>query len=153
MCRDAAVSGITRGFDRAPPKWSGNWRHGTSAMLRMKACRCSAAMSVVSFPVLSLLLRRRAARNPARPEGRLLVRRRRQLPGAGRRRPDLRIDMHVEEERLAGFDGVLERAFEILGLGHGHRIDAGGARPGGEIGIVGLVIVALGEHGAELAAA
>src|SRR5262245_44166836 len=44
MCFDCAVSGMTSGFDSAPPKWSGNCRHGTSAMLRMKASRLSVAM-------------------------------------------------------------------------------------------------------------
>ncbi len=31
MCLDPAVSGITSGFDSAPPKWLGNSSHGTSA--------------------------------------------------------------------------------------------------------------------------
>src|SRR5690242_5395967 len=37
MCLERAFSGITSGLDSAPPKWLGNSRHGTSAMLRMKA--------------------------------------------------------------------------------------------------------------------
>ena len=38
-----AVSGITSGFDSAPPKWLGNSSHGTSAMWRTKALRFSQA--------------------------------------------------------------------------------------------------------------
>src|SRR4051794_32588368 len=44
MCREPAVSGITSGFESAPPKWLGNSRHGTSTMLRMKAPLLSEAM-------------------------------------------------------------------------------------------------------------
>src|SRR5712671_7053633 len=44
MWREPAVSGMTSGFDSAPPKWLGNSRHGTSAMLRMKAPLFSEAM-------------------------------------------------------------------------------------------------------------
>src|SRR3984893_19193885 len=46
MWREPAVSGITSGFDSAPPKWLGNSRHGTSAMLRMKAPLFSEAIVV-----------------------------------------------------------------------------------------------------------
>src|SRR5215475_550898 len=57
MWRDFAVSGITSGFDSAPPKWLGNSRQGTSAMLRMKAPLLS-SKAIDPLPV-------RIRRNPA----------------------------------------------------------------------------------------
>src|SRR5262249_17522805 len=51
MWRELAVSGITSGFDSAPPKWLGNSRHGTSAMLRMNglglSCGIARSASIV----------------------------------------------------------------------------------------------------------
>src|SRR5262249_17310081 len=39
--------GMTSGLESAPPKWLGNSRHGTSAMLRMKAPLFSEAISLL----------------------------------------------------------------------------------------------------------
>jgi hypothetical protein len=50
MWREPAVSGITSGFDNAPPKWLGNSRHGTSAMLRMKGSGVSWAVARAILP-------------------------------------------------------------------------------------------------------
>src|SRR5262245_10047259 len=52
------------------------------------------------------------------PEARLAIGRRRQLPGAGRRRANFRIDMHIEQIRLVRPDRVFECRFEILRLRH-----------------------------------
>src|ERR1700759_768770 len=101
MCLEPAVSGITSGFDSAPPKGSGNCRHGTSAMLRITLLR-SLAMVSRSLPAVSLR-RRKIARHPALAEPRLVVGRRRQLPGAGRGRPHIGADMHDGEGRLFWF--------------------------------------------------
>src|SRR5262245_9839006 len=53
-------------------------------------------------------------------EHRLFVRRRRQLPGAGRRRPHFCVDVYIENEGLVRLNGVLECALEILRFGHGY---------------------------------
>src|SRR5580698_9780328 len=108
----------------------------------------SATVSVTS---LTLSLHRRGIGNEAMTEHRLLIRRRRQFPGAGRRRAHLGVDMHVEQERLVGLDRMVERAAEILRLGHGERIDTGRFRPGGKVRIEWLLAVALVEHGAVFA--
>ena len=40
----------------------------------------------------------------------------------------LGVDMHVDQERLVGLDGVFERALEVFRFGHRDRLDAGRAR-------------------------
>src|ERR1041385_8001468 len=86
-------------------------------------------------------------------EYRLFVFRWRQLPGAGRWRPDLGIDMDIEEKWPVGRYGVFERAAEVLRTGHRERLDAGGFRPCRKIGIVRFLVGALVKHGAMLATA
>src|SRR5262245_51140178 len=44
MCCERAVSGMTSGFESAPPKWFGNSLHGTSATLRMNHSRFAATI-------------------------------------------------------------------------------------------------------------
>src|ERR1700722_12124863 len=81
-------------------------------------------------------------------ENRLLMRRRRQGPGADRRRPDIGVDMDVDEAGLVELDRVFERASEIGGLGDGDAFDPASARPGGEVRIVGGLVGSLIKGGA-----
>ena len=79
-----AVSGVTSGFDSAPPKWLGYSFHGTSAMLRIDGLPLLSCHWFLSHACAASSF----AGQPALAERRLLVGRRRQLPGAGRRRTD-----------------------------------------------------------------
>src|SRR5882672_1681609 len=87
------------------------------------------------------------------PENRLGVGDRRQRPGPRTRRANVGVDVHVDETRLAEPDRVLERALEVLRLRYGQALDAGGARPGGEVRVVGLALGPRIERGAVLAPA
>ena len=92
-----------------------------------------------------------ALRPPRRAEHRLFGRDRRQLPGAGAGRADVGVDVHVDQRRLAGGDGLRQHAGEILRAGDGVARDAGGLGPGGEVRVVGPAVGALVEAGAVLA--
>ena len=59
--------------------------------------------------------------------------------------------MDVQQHRLVEGDGVFQRAGEIFRLGDGDAFDTGGARPSGEIRVIGLFVVVLIEGGADLA--
>ena len=65
--------------------------------------------------------RRGLARQPALAEGRLLVGRRRQLPGAGGGRPHLGVDVHVEQERLVGLTACSSAPLKSSRLGDRDR--------------------------------
>ena len=124
----------------------GEPRTGRGRGRRRMESRCCSDGEEHSFSVqpashhVALLRRLWLARQPARSEHRLLVRRRRQLPGAGGRRAHVGVDVHVEQERLVGCNRVLQRALEVLRLGDGQRIDAAGLGPAGEVGVVGLLV-------------
>src|SRR5260221_14080163 len=91
--RDPLVSGRTSGLDSAPPKCPGYCCQGVSTTFLIEA-------------LADMLL----------PEDRLHVRDRRQRPCAGAWRPDIGVDVHVEQTRLAQLHCVLQRAFEIPDL-------------------------------------
>ena len=69
MCCERAVSGMTSGFESAPPKWFGNSLHGTSATLRMNHSRfvaaivCDIPMSLFVFSSIQRWIARHSSRN------------------------------------------------------------------------------------------
>src|SRR5262245_20631388 len=79
-------------------------------------------------------------------EHRLFVRRRRQLPGAGRRRPHFCVHVYIENEGLVRLNSVLECALEILRFGNGYCVDTRRTRPSCKVGIVWFVIGSVVEH-------
>src|SRR5207237_7938946 len=84
-------------------------------------------------------------------EDRLLVRDRRQRPRAGAGRPDVRVDVHVDEARLAELHRMLERSFELLRARDREALHARRARPGREVRVVRLALRPLIEGSAVLA--
>src|SRR6185295_8515461 len=69
-----------------------------------------------------------------------LIRRRRQLPGTGRRRPHFGVDVDVEHAGTLVLDRLAQRACQIFALGNGEAVGAASARPRGEVRVVGLLV-------------
>ena len=55
--------------------------------------------------------------------------------------------MNIDQRRLSRRDGCFQRALEILRLSDGRAVHAAGPRDGGEVGIVGFLVVAAIEGG------
>src|SRR6185503_15184018 len=141
-----------RASDCTPPR---GWPAARAAATRAGPRAAFAELCLLcAFTVTppAWLFRGYRIRKIALAEDRLLVRRRRQLPGAGRRRTDFRIDMHIKHVRLVGLDRVFEGALEVLRFRHCHCFDARCACPGRKIGVVGFVVRPFVEHRAVLAA-
>ena len=128
----------------APAAWTARRRsvRGTAATASRRRCGSRRDRGFSSSPSSSphVLL----------AEDRLLVRNRRQRPGAGARRPDLGVDVHVDQAGLAERRRRARSApLKSSRIRDRDALDAAAARPRGEVGVVGLAVRALVEAGAD----
>src|SRR6186997_2387637 len=75
-----------------------------------------------------------------------------QLPDSGAARILVGVDVDVDQVRLVGGNGHADRIADVTGTIDLHALDAGRARHGGEVRVVGLAGFGMVEIGGELAA-
>src|SRR3546814_16736423 len=133
--------------------WAGNSCQGSSAMLRMLAAYFLSGIVLSVLARSFILVTAALLRLPGAAEHRLLRRHGRQLPGAGRGRADVGVDMDVDQRGLVERHGLRQHASKVLRARDGEGRHAPRPGPGREVGIVGLAVGAMIEGGADLSSA
>src|SRR3546814_2724648 len=93
--------------------WAGNSCQGSSAMLRMLAAYFLSGIVLSVLARSFILVTAALLRLPGAAEHRLLRRHGRQLPGAGRGRADVGVDMDVDQRGLVERHGLRQHASKV----------------------------------------